>query len=83
MLMATAPALRANCTEAIPQLRPKKRVGHSRDAALVENIRENEPWVATEADRDILLKAMVNSPEPNARLRAAAKRYRQLVRNPL
>jgi len=81
--MATAPALRANRIEAVPQLRLKKRSGHSRDAAVAENIRENEPWVATEADREILFKAMMNSPEPNARLRAAAKRYRQLVRNPL
>jgi uncharacterized protein (DUF1778 family) len=96
--MATSPALRTHRTEARLLPHQKKRIARAAklrgmsmsdfivqlaDEGAVRTIREHEAWVLTEADRDILVKALLNPPPPNARLRAAAKRYRQLVRNPL
>jgi uncharacterized protein (DUF1778 family) len=43
----------------------------SAEAAAVVAIREHETWTLTTQDRDLF----VNPPEPNERIRAAARRY--------
>jgi uncharacterized protein (DUF1778 family) len=47
----------------------------SADAAAMTTIREHETWTLTNEDRDLLVKALLNPPEPNKRMRAAAARY--------
>jgi uncharacterized protein (DUF1778 family) len=47
----------------------------SADAAAVTTIREHETWTLTHADRDLFVNALLNPPEPNKRMRAAAARY--------
>jgi uncharacterized protein (DUF1778 family) len=47
----------------------------SADAAAVATIREHETWKLTNEDRDLFVSALLNPPEPNKRMRAAAARY--------
>jgi uncharacterized protein (DUF1778 family) len=47
----------------------------SADAAAVATIREHETWTLTNEDRDLFVSALLNPPEPNKRMRAAAARY--------
>lgn len=48
----------------------------SADAAAVTTIREHETWTLTNKDRDLFVNALLNPPEPNKRMRAAAARYK-------
>ena len=50
-------------------------VVQSADAAAVTTIREHETWTLTNKDRDLFVNALLNPPEPNKRMRAAAARY--------
>jgi uncharacterized protein (DUF1778 family) len=47
----------------------------SAEAAAVVAIREHETWTLTTQDRDLFVNALLNPPEPNERIRAAARRY--------
>ena len=47
----------------------------SADAAAVTTIREHETWTLTNEDRHLFVNALLNPPEPNKRMRAAAERY--------
>jgi uncharacterized protein (DUF1778 family) len=47
----------------------------SAEAAAVVTIREHEAWTLTTQDRDLFVSALLNPPEPNERIRAAARRY--------
>ena len=51
-------------------------VVQSADAAAVTTIREHETWTLTNKDRDLFVNALLNPPEPNKRMRAAAARYK-------
>ena len=44
-------------------------------AAAMTTIREHETWALTDEDRDLFVTALLNPPEPNKRMRAAAARY--------
>jgi uncharacterized protein (DUF1778 family) len=46
----------------------------SAEAAAIITIREHETWTLTTLDRDLFVNALLNPPEPNERLRAAARR---------
>jgi len=46
------------------------------DAAAIKTIQAHSAWTLVDRDRDEFLQAILNPPKPNARLKAAAKRYR-------
>lgn len=45
-------------------------------AAAVQTIQQHTSWTLSKRDRDVFLDALSNPPEPNERLKAAARRYR-------
>jgi uncharacterized protein (DUF1778 family) len=47
----------------------------SAEAAAAVTIREHETWTLTTQDRDLFINTLLNPPEPNERIRAAARRY--------
>lgn len=47
------------------------------DAAARRAIREHEIWKLEGQDRQVFVDALLNPPEPSARLRAAAARYQK------
>jgi uncharacterized protein (DUF1778 family) len=89
-----AVALRTERTEARLLPHQKKRIEHAAslkglsvsdfmvqhaDEAAVKTIQQHNSWVLDERDRDIFVQALLNPPEPNARMKAAAKRYKERV----
>lgn len=50
------------------------------DEAAVRTIREHTGWTLEARDRDAFIRALLDPPRPNARLLAAARRYRRGVR---
>jgi uncharacterized protein (DUF1778 family) len=51
----------------------------SADDAAARTIRQHEVWVLTDRDREAFVNAMMHPPAPSARMRAAAKRYKQRI----
>ncbi len=47
------------------------------DAAAMKTIQEFATWEMNIADRDLFVKALLNPPEPNERMRVAVQRYKQ------
>lgn len=52
----------------------------SADEAAIRTIREQEVLTLNERAREVFVNALLNPPAPGARLRAAAKRYKQRTR---
>jgi uncharacterized protein (DUF1778 family) len=50
------------------------------DEAAIRTIQQHENWTLTAQDRDAFVSALLNPPRPGARLKAAAKRYKQRLR---
>lgn len=50
------------------------------DEAAIRTIQQHESWKLETKDRDVFVEALLNPSEPSARLRSAAKRYRERVR---
>jgi uncharacterized protein (DUF1778 family) len=46
------------------------------EEAAIRTIQEYESWTLDTKDRDLFIEALLNPPPPNARLRAAADRYK-------
>ena len=89
-----APALRTERTEARLLPEQKKRIERAArikglslsdfivqhaDEAAIKTIESHSAWVLSDRDRDIFVHALLNPPEPNARMKAAAKRYKERV----
>jgi uncharacterized protein (DUF1778 family) len=87
-----AVALRTERTEARLLPDQKKRIEHAAslkglsvsdfmvqhaDEAAVKTIQQHNSWVLDERDRDIFVQALLNPPEPSARMKAAVKRYKE------
>jgi len=87
-------ALRTERTEARLLPEQKKRIEHAAhikglslsdfmvqhaDEAAVRTIQQHTSWILSDRDRDIFIQALLNPPEPNARMKAAAKRYKERV----
>jgi uncharacterized protein (DUF1778 family) len=51
------------------------------DEATRKAIEAHTTWTLTEQDWELFMKALLDPPEPNERLKAAAKRYREIVRD--
>jgi uncharacterized protein (DUF1778 family) len=49
------------------------------DEAAIRTIQQHTSWTLDDRDRDIFVQALLNPPEPNARMKAAAKRYKERV----
>ena len=49
------------------------------DAAAMKTIRDHESWTLNIAERELFVNALLNPPKPNARIRAAAERYKARV----
>jgi uncharacterized protein (DUF1778 family) len=47
------------------------------DEAAIRTIQQHESWKLETKDRDLFVEALLNPLEPSARLRSAAKRYRE------
>jgi uncharacterized protein (DUF1778 family) len=45
--------------------------------AAKKAIQEHEMMILSAQDREVFVKALLNPPEPSAKLRAAAQRYKQ------
>jgi uncharacterized protein (DUF1778 family) len=50
------------------------------DEAAIRTIQQHESWALEARDRDFFMEALLRSAGPIARLKAAAKRYRERVR---
>jgi uncharacterized protein (DUF1778 family) len=50
------------------------------DEAAIRTIQQHENWTLGAKDRDIFLKVLLSPPMPSARLKSAAKRYKDRVR---
>lgn len=46
------------------------------EEAAIRTIQEYESWTLDTKDRDLFIEALLNPPPPNARLRAAADRFK-------
>jgi len=46
--------------------------------AAVRTIREHEVWTLQGRDREIFVETLLNPPAPNARMKAAVARYKEL-----
>lgn len=51
----------------------------SADEAAIRTIQQHESWTLETQDRDSFVQALLHPAGPSARLKAAAKRYRQRV----
>jgi uncharacterized protein (DUF1778 family) len=49
------------------------------DEAATRTIQLHTSWTLEERDRDLFVQALLTPPKPNARLKAAVKRYRERV----
>jgi uncharacterized protein (DUF1778 family) len=47
------------------------------DEAAARTIQMHTSWTLEEQDRDIFVQALLNPPEPSARMKAAVKRYKE------
>jgi len=47
------------------------------DEAAIKTIQQHTSWVLDDRDRDIFVQALLNPPEPSARMKAAVKRYKE------
>ena len=50
------------------------------DEAAIRTIEQHESWTLGAKDRDCFVQALLNPPEPSARMKSAAKRYNKQVR---
>lgn len=50
------------------------------DEAAIRTIQQHESWTLSARDRDVFLKVLLNPGQPSARLKSAAKRYKERVR---
>jgi uncharacterized protein (DUF1778 family) len=50
------------------------------DEAAIRTIQQHESWALEVRDRDFFVEVLLRSAGPSARLKAAAKRYRERVR---
>jgi uncharacterized protein (DUF1778 family) len=53
----------------------------SADEAALRTIRDHERLILNERDSEVFVRTLLHPPAPNARLAAAAKRYRERARN--
>ena len=51
------------------------------DEAAIRTIQQHETWSLVDRDRDVLMQALLHPSKPSARLKAAAKRYREQTRS--
>ena len=49
------------------------------DEAAIKTIQLHTSWALEERDRDVFVEALLNPPEPSARVKAAVKRYNERV----
>jgi uncharacterized protein (DUF1778 family) len=49
------------------------------DEAAIKAIQSHTSWTLNDRDRDVFVQALLNPPEPSARMKAAAKRYKTRV----
>lgn len=49
------------------------------DEAAIRTIELHTSWTLENRDRNVFVQALLNPPEPSARMRAAAKRYKKRV----
>jgi uncharacterized protein (DUF1778 family) len=49
------------------------------DEAAIRTIQSHTNWILEDRDRDVFVQALLNPPQPSARMKAAVKRYRQRV----
>ena len=49
------------------------------DEAAIKTIQSHTSWTLDEQDRDHFVQALLNPPEPSARMKAAVKRYKERV----
>ncbi len=49
------------------------------DEAAIRTIQLHTSWNLNDTDRDFFLQSLLNPPKPGSRLKAAAKRYKQLT----
>lgn len=49
------------------------------DEAAIRTIQEQQSWTLLAEDRDRFVDALLNPPEPSARLKSSLQRYRQRV----
>ncbi|HYW83051.1 MAG TPA: DUF1778 domain-containing protein [Spirochaetia bacterium] len=47
------------------------------DEAAIRTIQLHTSWTLEQRDRDLLVQALLNPPEPSARMKAAVKRYKE------
>jgi len=50
------------------------------DEAAIRTIQQHESWALEARDRDFFVEALLRPAEPSARLKSAAKRFRERVR---
>jgi len=51
------------------------------DEAAIRTIQLHTSWTLEDRDRDVFVQALLNPPEPSARMRAAAKRFKERAGN--
>jgi uncharacterized protein (DUF1778 family) len=47
------------------------------DEAAIKTIQSHTTWTLNDRDRDFFVQALLNPPEPSARMKAAAKRFKK------
>ena len=47
------------------------------DEAAIKTIESHTAWVLSEKDMEFFVRILLNPPEPNARMKAAVKRYKE------
>ena len=50
------------------------------DEAAIRTIQQHTSWTLENKDRDFFVQALIHPPEPNSRLKAAVRRYKNRVR---
>jgi uncharacterized protein (DUF1778 family) len=50
------------------------------DEAAIRTIQQHESWTLETKDRDLFVRVLLAPARPSARLKSAAKRYRERVR---
>lgn len=51
----------------------------SADDAAARTIQQHEVWVLADRDRDVFVRTLLHPPAPSARMKAAARRYKQQI----
>jgi len=49
------------------------------DEAAIKTIESHTAWVLDEKDMEFFVRTLLDPPEPNAKMKAAAKRYKEWV----